>query len=76
MSGFYTKEQFQKDIQALIELHDCTHLEAMMLFCQEKKVDTEDILPLMTPYLKNKLFIDGMSCGILKKEPTVSELFK
>ena len=72
---FYTKEKFQSEIEEIVEYHDVTYLEAIMMFCQEKTVDSEDIIPLITPYLKNKLLIEGMDCGFLKKEPTVTALF-
>ena len=72
---FYTPEKFQLDIKAKVFKQQISYLDAIMEFCKEKNVDAEDVLPLMTPYLKSKLYIDGMNTGILKREPTVEALF-
>ena len=73
---FYTPEIFQEKIVQLKEESEAeTFLETITTFCEENSIDVLDVIPLLTPFLKSKLLIEGMNAGHLKREPTVASLF-
>ena len=71
----YTQEKFQTDILGLVTKHNIPYMEAIVMLCTEKSVDVEDIMGLITPFLKDKLFVEGQRAGMLKREPSVLEHF-
>ena len=46
---------------------DCSHLEAVVVFCDRRSIEVEDIARLISKPLKEKIEFDAMAAGMLKK---------
>jgi hypothetical protein len=69
-SIFLTQEKFFAAIEEYIKENDASYIEATIRTCEKFMVDLEDVhkLKLISPVLKDKLRIEGMDDGYLKRE--------
>ncbi len=67
---FLTQDKFWKLVDEKVWELDISYLEATLLVCTEKNIDPEDLgkLKLVNPMLKDRLKLDGMAEGYLKRE--------
>jgi hypothetical protein len=48
-----------------------TYFEAMLLYLHDNSIDPEEIVPIISPNLKAKIYADAMCDGLLKKEESL-----
>jgi len=67
-SQFLTSEKFYKEVNELVWKDDVTYMEAIMLVCDNKEIDPEDLVKnkLISPLLKSKLQEESTELGLLK----------
>jgi hypothetical protein len=65
---FLTPTTFQEKIEDEVWMKDCTYIEAIMTFCKDNETDFEDIAKLITSNLKDKIRLDAMNEGLMKRE--------
>lgn len=70
---FLNSEKFYKSVDDLVWKDDITYLEAVMLECDAKGIDPEDLvkLKLISPMLKQKLQTEAQELGYLKAESSL-----
>ena len=73
---FLTSEKFYKDVDDMVWKDDISYLEAIMLVCDEKDINPEDLEPLrlISPLLKQHLIEEETASGRLKPASHI-ELF-
>ena len=72
-SKFLNSEKFYKAVNELVWNDDIDYIDAIMIICDEKEIDPEDLVKrkLIAPILKSKLKDECFEKGILKKEATL-----
>ena len=67
-SMFLTSDKFYIEVNELVWEDDITYMEAIMLVCDAKEIDPEDLvkLKLISPLLKQKLQDEAIEVGLLK----------
>ncbi len=68
---FLTEEKLIAELEELIHMEDINYLEAVIAYCDKNKLDVEDIKPLIGPTLKERIRVDAMKNGLLKREATL-----
>lgn len=53
-------------ISELVKEKGLDHMEAVIQFCDENKVDVEDVIPLIGRTLKEKIRVDAENGGFMK----------
>lgn len=66
MHEFLTEEKFITRIGLLVKEKGLDHMEAVIQFCDENKVDVEEVLPLIGRTLKEKIRVDAENGGYMK----------
>lgn len=66
MHDFLTEEKFMTRIQTLVKEKGLDHMEAVIQFCDENRVDVEDVIPLIGRTLKEKIRVDAENGGFMK----------
>lgn len=66
MHDFLTEEKFMTRISELVKQKGLDHMEAVIQFCDENKIDVEDIIPLIGRTLKEKIRVDAENGGFMK----------
>lgn len=66
MHDFLTEEKFMTRIGELVKEKGLDHMEAVIEFCDENKVDVEEVLPLIGRTLKEKIRVDAENGGYMK----------
>jgi hypothetical protein len=65
--GLHTKKSFSELIEKKVREDRSTYLEAIIDTCQERMIDPEDIVKLLSNPIKAKLEAEGMNLGYLKR---------
>lgn len=67
---FLNSEKFFKQVESLVREKKMTYIEATIAACTHFQVDPEDLgkLKLVNSSLKDRLHVDGMNEGYLKRE--------
>lgn len=67
---FLNSEKFFKKVEELVKLHKYSYLDGTVQACEYFAVDPEDVhkLKLVNAALKDRLQLDGMNEGYLKKQ--------
>ena len=70
---FLNSEKFFKEVDDLVWKNDSSYMESIMLVCDEKGIDPEDLvrLKLISPILKVKLQEEAVASGHLKQTSTL-----
>lgn len=66
MFEFLTEEKFMTRINELVKGKGLDHMEAVIEFCDENKIDVEEVLPLIGRTLKEKIKVDAENGGYMK----------
>lgn len=66
MDDFLTEEKFMTRIEELVKGKGLDHMEAVIKFCDENRVDVEEVLPLIGRTLKEKIRVDAENSGLMK----------
>ena len=64
---FLTDTSFHTLIEKMVNDKKISYLDAVLLYCSENEIDPEDIPKLLTSNLKDKIKIDAMNEGLMKK---------
>ena len=69
-SQFLTSDKFYKEVNEVVWDDDITYMEAIMIMCDKKEIDPEDLVKnkLISPLLKSKLQEESTMLGLLKPE--------
>jgi hypothetical protein len=72
-SKFLNSEKFYRAVNNLVWQDDIDYIDAIMIICDEKDIDPEDLIKrkLIAPILKSRLQDECIEKGILKKEATL-----
>lgn len=65
---FLTPTTFQEQIEVLVREKRCNHMDAIIEYCRSNEVDVEDIAKLITSNLKDKIKLDAMNEGYMRRE--------
>lgn len=65
---FLTEEKLIAELEEIIHMEDINYLEAVLTFCDRHKLDVEEIKPLIGTTLKERIRVDAMNNGLMKKE--------
>jgi hypothetical protein len=65
---FLTDTKFQEEIEAIVSEKQLTYLDAVVHYCATNELDPEDITKLISSNLKDKIKIDAMDEGLIRKE--------
>ena len=65
---FATPESFMQDIESLINTHGFNHIDAVLYYCEDHDIEMEEILPLVTRTMKEKIKMDAQQLGMMKSE--------
>ena len=68
---FLTPETFYTLIVKLMREKSINHLDAVTEYCSINSIDIEEIIPLITRPLKDKIHVDAMESGLMKKESSL-----
>jgi len=66
MHEFLDEQKFMTRINELVKTKQLDHLEAVIQFCDENRVDVEEVLPLIGRTLKEKIRVDAENAGLMK----------
>ena len=72
-STFLNSEKFYKEVDDLVWKDDIEYLDAIMIICDDKDINPEDLvkLDLISPLLKSKLNDECTISGALKRSPSL-----
>ncbi len=65
---FLTPESFMIIIETMMKDKRINHIDAVMEFCSDNEIDVEEVVPLITRPLKEKIKVDAMEAGMMKME--------
>lgn len=65
---FLTDTTFQKIIEELVSSKRMSYLDAVVHYCKENELDPEDVTKLISSNLKDKIKIDAMEDGFMRRE--------
>lgn len=68
MNEFINEESFMTRIEQLVAQKRIDHIDAVLEYCKENGIDMEEILPLIGRTLKEKIKVDAMALGMMKKQ--------
>lgn len=68
MDQFLTEETFFTKIDSIVKETGLNYIEAVVHFCEENDLEMEEITKLIGRSLKDRLKVDAMNNGYLKKE--------
>jgi len=64
---FMTPESFYKEISVICSEHSMTYIDAVLSYCEDNDLDVEEILPLISRPLKERIKVDASNNGYMKK---------
>ena len=65
---FEDSGSFSLYIEQLVKEKKCTHLDAVLKYCQENFIDPEDMKPLISKALKQKIEANFIEMNYLPKQ--------
>jgi len=66
MHDFLDEQKFMTRIEELVKVKQLDHMEAVIKFCDENRIDIEEVLPLIGRTLKEKIRVDAENAGYMK----------
>lgn len=66
MHEFLDEQKFMSRIEDLVKNKGVGHMDAVLQFCTENRVDIEEIVPLIGRTLKEKIRVDAENNGLMK----------
>lgn len=63
-----SSEQLDFEIVAMVQKHNVSYLDAVMMFCERNKLEPEDVAPLLGEKIKTHLHTDGQALHLLPRE--------
>lgn len=72
---FMNSSQFSIHIEELAIKKNLTLLEAIILFCEENYIDVIEVVPLISPTLRDKLQQNYQDLGLLPIQETLESFF-
>lgn len=73
---FSTATEFSQYIESRSSNENMTVLETLVEFIEEYEIEPEKIKNLISDSLKNKLKMEYIDLGMLKREKTLSDFFE
>lgn len=61
-------KEFHLKIMSIIDKDNVSALDAIVHYCEEIGCEVGDIVPLISPSLKQTLFLDGVKNNVIKDE--------
>lgn len=68
VDDFLDEQKFMMQVEHLVKNKGLDHMEAVLEFCDENKLDVEEVIPLIGRSLKEKIRVDAMNNGMMKKQ--------
>ena len=65
---FLDPEKFMIEINHLVKTKKIDHIDAIVEYCHNNGIDVEEVIPLISRPLKEKLKVDAMAAGMMKQE--------
>lgn len=66
-----TSESVAKHIETLVTVKRLSYLDAVLYFCETRKIDPTDIAPYLSDKIKTHLIDDGQNLHLLRREMTL-----
>lgn len=73
---FNTAVEFSQYIETRAKADRATVLETLVTFIEEYEIEPEKVKNLISDSLRNKLRMDYIDLGMLRRERTLSDLFE
>ena len=73
---FNTAVEFSQYIETRAKADRATVLETLVTFIEEYEIEPEKVKNLISDSLRNKLRMDYIDLGMLRREKTLSDLFE
>ena len=73
---FNTEVEFSQYIETRAKADRATVLETLVTFIEEYEIEPEKVKNLISDSLRNKLRMDYIDLGMLRREKTLSDLFE
>ena len=64
---FLTQSSFQEAVENLVDELNVTYMEGVIEYCKDNEIDLEDVAPLISSNLRDKIRQDAMESGHMKK---------
>ena len=61
-----SKEKLQREIEKIVKVSGLTYLEAILSYCEDKKIDPEDVAEAVSPALRSKIRTDAIEAGHMR----------
>lgn len=65
---FLTPESFLTNIEKIMAEKKINHIEAIVDYCDENGLEFNDILPVITRSMKERIKYDAMESGMMRQE--------
>jgi hypothetical protein len=67
-SKFLNQESFFRIINEIVMERDVDFIEAIIEYCAANNIDVEDVVPLIDRTMKEKIKLNAMDQGLMKRE--------
>lgn len=65
---FNTSTEFSLHIEEIVKIKKITHMDAVLLYCEENQIDPEDVATLINKSLKEKIENNFRELNYLPKQ--------
>ena len=70
-NSLMTPKKFSMNIEKVLKSGECSYLDALIDYCDKNSVEPEQIKPLITKSLKEKLEVNARELNFLPKVTTL-----
>ena len=64
---FLCQARFAQEVEKLVKDNNFNYIDAILAFCEEKKIEVESVKKLMSKPLKEKLKCDAQELNFMKR---------
>ena len=71
MEKLMTPKKFSLAVEQVVQECGCSHMEAVLDYCEKNSIEPDTIKPLITKSLKEKVEVDARNLNYLPKVATL-----
>jgi hypothetical protein len=64
---FLTPSKFSLEIENIVAIENCNHIDAVIIFCENNDIDIETVSKLVSKPLKERLRHDAINLNFMKQ---------
>lgn len=64
---FLTPSKFSLEIEKIVAMEGCNHIDAIVMFCEENEIEIETVAKLISKPLKERLKHDAINLNFMKR---------